>query len=57
MQTEKSQPTNLIFWGAGATAALGMPTTQQQADFVRKLVASGILRNLPESASQMHLTA
>jgi hypothetical protein len=41
MQTEKSQPTNLIFWGAGATAALGISNTQEQADFVRKLVGVG----------------
>ena len=41
MQTEKSQPTNLIFWGAGATAELGIPTTQHQANFVRKLVGAG----------------
>jgi hypothetical protein len=41
MQAETSQPTNLIFWGAGATAALGMPTTQEQANFVRKLVGVG----------------
>ena len=34
------QPAKLIFWGAGATAELGMPTTQQQADFVRNLVGS-----------------
>jgi hypothetical protein len=31
------QPNNLIFWGPGATAKLGIPTTQEQADFVRKL--------------------
>jgi hypothetical protein len=34
----KKTPTNLIFWGAGATAALGIRTTAQQATFVRKLV-------------------
>lgn len=28
----------LIFWGAGATAELGMPTTDKQADFIRNLV-------------------
>ena len=46
MQTEKGQPTNLIFWGAGATAALGIPMTTQQADFVRKLVGNGDPRTL-----------
>ncbi len=45
MRTDQSQPTsqpsNLIFWGAGATAELGIPTTQHQANFVRKLVGAG----------------
>src|SRR5712664_1709302 len=34
---ESPQPRNLIFWGAGATAALGIRTTADQATFVRKL--------------------
>jgi hypothetical protein len=40
MQTEKSQPTNLIFWGAGATAALGIRATADQANFVRELAGT-----------------
>jgi hypothetical protein len=32
------QPQNLIFWGAGATAALGIRTTAEQAKFVSRLV-------------------
>jgi hypothetical protein len=32
-----AQPKNLIFWGAGATAELGMRTTQQQGKFIREL--------------------
>jgi hypothetical protein len=35
------QPRNLIFWGAGATAELGIRTTAEQAAFVRKLVGVG----------------
>jgi hypothetical protein len=34
---ESPQPRNLIFWGAGATAALGIRTTADQVTFVRKL--------------------
>ena len=31
----------VIFWGAGATASLGFPTTPSQADFLRRLAATG----------------
>ena len=32
-----SRSKTVVFWGAGATAALGMPLTQNQADFLRNL--------------------
>jgi hypothetical protein len=32
-----AQPKNLIFWGAGATAALGIRTTARQGEFIRLL--------------------
>src|SRR5216684_7807466 len=32
-----AEPKNLIFWGAGATAALGMRMTKQQAQFILQL--------------------
>ena len=32
-----AEPKNLIFWGAGATADLGMRTTKQQAELIRYL--------------------
>jgi len=32
-----AQPKNLIFWGAGATAALGIRTTAGQGEFIRLL--------------------
>jgi hypothetical protein len=33
-----AQPQNVIFWGAGATAALGIRTTVDQERFIRLLV-------------------
>jgi hypothetical protein len=36
-----AQPKNLIFWGAGATAALGIRTTDKQSNFVRHLADGG----------------
>jgi hypothetical protein len=41
-----TQPKNLIFWGAGATAALGIRTTDYQSNFVRHL-ADGDARGKP----------
>lgn len=35
-----SHSRTVIFWGAGATAALGLPLTQAQADFLYKLASS-----------------
>jgi hypothetical protein len=35
------QPKNLIFWGAGATAALGIRTTAQQGKFILLLADEG----------------
>lgn len=35
-----SQPNTLIFWGAGATRALGIRTTPEQATFVRALAGA-----------------
>jgi hypothetical protein len=35
-----AQPKNLIFWGAGATAALGIRTTARQSNFIRLLADS-----------------
>jgi hypothetical protein len=32
-----AQPSKLIFWGAGATAALGIRTTARQGKFIRLL--------------------
>lgn len=31
------QPQNVIFWGAGATAALGIGTTEDQTKFIRRI--------------------
>lgn len=33
----RTQPRTVLFWGAGATASLGMPTTEGQAQFLREL--------------------
>ena len=35
MQPKVQQPQNVIFWGAGATAALGIRTTDGQTKFIR----------------------
>jgi hypothetical protein len=37
MPNDEPQPRNLIFWGAGATQALGMRTTAEQGKFLRCL--------------------
>ena len=37
----------VIFWGAGATASLGFPTTSDQADFLRRLASAGNQKGRP----------
>lgn len=37
-----SRRNTVVFWGAGATAALGMPLTQEQADFLCKLALPSV---------------
>jgi hypothetical protein len=39
-----TQPQNVIFWGAGATAALGIRTTAQQANFIQRLTGASTPR-------------
>src|ERR1039458_3886594 len=34
------QPQNVIFWGAGATAALGIRTTDGQTKFIRRITGA-----------------
>lgn len=36
-----SQPEHIIFWGAGATAALGTRTTDDQTQFIRRITGAG----------------
>ena len=38
--SKAGQPKNVIFWGAGATAALGIRTTARQEDFIRFLTGA-----------------
>ncbi len=35
-----TQPQNVIFWGAGATAALGMRVTQKQGEFIQHITGA-----------------
>ncbi len=35
-----TQPQNIIFWGAGATAALGMRVTQKQGEFIQHITGA-----------------
>src|SRR4051794_36664256 len=35
-----AQPENVIFWGAGATAALGIRTTERQAKFIQRVTGA-----------------
>lgn len=35
-----AQPRNVIFWGAGATAALGLRTTERQTGFIRLITGA-----------------
>lgn len=35
-----TEQSNIIFWGAGATAALGMRTTDQQTKFIKRITGS-----------------
>jgi hypothetical protein len=35
-----AQPRNVIFWGAGATAALGLRTTEAQTRFIRRITGA-----------------
>lgn len=35
-----TQPQNVIFWGAGATAALGMRVTQRQGEFIQHITGA-----------------
>lgn len=39
-QRTMTQPRNVIFWGAGATAKLGIRTTAQQAQFIQHLTGA-----------------
>lgn len=36
------QPQNVIFWGAGATASLGMRKTDDQAKFIQRITAANV---------------
>jgi hypothetical protein len=38
-----AQPQNVIFWGAGATAALGLRTTYDQTQFIKRITGAGAL--------------
>jgi len=40
MPRHNAQPENVIFWGAGATRELGIRTTVEQAQFVRRLTGA-----------------
>ena len=46
------QPHTVIFWGAGATAALGMRTTSQQATFIYRLAKDQ--KGLPGKTTLLH---
>jgi hypothetical protein len=46
------QPQNLIFWGAGATAELGIRTTIKQGEFIRKLANDEKQKPLRERISE-----
>jgi len=35
-----AQPQNIIFWGAGATAALGIRTTKDQTQFIKRITGA-----------------
>jgi hypothetical protein len=43
------RPTNVIFWGAGATAALGIRATKDQTKFLRHITGASDTDNKPLS--------
>jgi hypothetical protein len=40
MSRGSAQPQNIIFWGAGATAALGLRTTKDQTQFIKRITGA-----------------
>jgi len=41
MPRNNAEPQNVIFWGAGATKALGIRTTVEQAQFIQRITGAG----------------
>ena len=41
------QPASIIFWGAGATMALGMRMTEEQTRFIKEIAGAHATDNKP----------